>query len=82
MDVSKRIEKSQNGLRIAIFAIHEMGHFLPVSKLGDELASRGHKVNFVLPKGLKDDPKINKIVGGISGAQIIVTEDTFSLEEF
>ena len=44
--IDERIRKSKN-LKIALCAVPEMGHFIPLVRLGKALAERGHKVCFM-----------------------------------
>ena len=54
----ERLEKSKH-LKIAITVIPLLGHFIPVSHLGDELQSRGHEVHVItIDIGVENIPKI------------------------
>ena len=42
----ERLERSKH-LKVAITVVPLLGHFIPVSHLGDELQSRGHEVHVI-----------------------------------
>ena len=44
--IEERVAKSKS-LRIALCAVPEMGHFIPLVRLGKALADRGHTVSFM-----------------------------------
>ena len=38
----------QKGMTVAIVSFSQMGHFIPMSYIGEELINRGHNVTFIV----------------------------------
>ena len=73
MQTEERLEKLGKGLKIVCYSWCEMGHFLPIANLGEELMARGHDVTFVTNAYNLTGAQNNvKTFGG----KCIATEDT------
>ena len=68
----------QKGMTVAIVSFSQMGHFIPMSYIGEELINRGHNVTFIVNNFGKS--KCTKMVESF-GAKCITTNDSFSEED-
>jgi hypothetical protein len=55
-----------------MICIPDLGHFIPITRIAEELARRGHKVTFIVPKFAYEDRK--KLTDSI-GCLCISTDD-------
>ena len=53
-----RLQKSKNNLKIAMVTIPDLGHFIPMLRIGEELAKRGHQVTYITPSYAFSDRKL------------------------
>jgi hypothetical protein len=53
-----RLQKSKNNLKIAMVTIPDLGHFIPMLRIGEELAKRGHQVTYITPSYAFNDRKL------------------------
>lgn len=75
-DIETRLKKSKN-LKIVCIAICEMGHFIPMSHIAEELKDRGHEVHVITNNYNKD--RCSSIINAFGGT-IHVTNDTVKSE--
>ena len=68
----------KKGMKIAIVSWAEMGHFIPVSNIGEELLARGHEVTFITHNYGKE--RCTKLVEAF-GARCVTTNDSFVKED-
>ena len=64
--------------KFAVICFPEMGHFLPMIHIAEELKSRGHDVTFISCK--YGEEKCRKYIEGI-GCKALITQDSITREE-
>ena len=62
-------------LKIAVIAISEMGHLIPMSHLADALIKRGHDVWFITNNDSYNDGKASKMLTAIGCTNQVFTKD-------
>ena len=72
--LKEKLEKSKNNIKIAMVSLPDLGHFIPMLRIGEELSKRGHQVTYIIPKYAFND---RKILTGQIGCNCICTNDTF-----
>jgi|APCry1669190731_1035312.scaffolds.fasta_scaffold166834_2 hypothetical protein len=54
----EKLLKSKNNLKIAMVSIPDLGHLIPMLRIGEELQKRGHQLFFIFPKYAFNERKI------------------------
>ena len=70
--------KSEKPLKIALISVAEMGHFLPIIHIAEELAQRGHDVGVICNEHGKE--KCTKYIEE-AGCKSLITADGITREQ-